>query len=53
MPTDPIARKNEKVAALLNMVFESVERTPRGPAPFLHQSNEPRRSFGGTIQRTA
>lgn len=31
--TDPIARKNENVAALLNMYWERVARMPRGPAP--------------------
>jgi len=31
--TDPIARKNEKVAALLSMYCESVPKNPRGPAP--------------------
>jgi hypothetical protein len=34
-PTDPIARKNEKVAALLSMYCDSVARRPRGPAPCL------------------
>ena len=33
MLTDPIARKKEKVAALLSMYCERVGRTPRGPAP--------------------
>jgi hypothetical protein len=37
IPTDPMARKKEKVAALLSMVLERVDRTPRGPAPFLHK----------------
>ena len=31
--TDPIARKNENVAALLSMYCESVPKNPRGPAP--------------------
>ena len=31
--TDPIARKNENVAALLSMYCERVARKPRGPAP--------------------
>lgn len=31
--TEPMARKKEKVAALLSMYCESVGRTPRGPAP--------------------
>jgi hypothetical protein len=31
--TDPMARKNENVAALLSMYCESVARNPRGPAP--------------------
>jgi hypothetical protein len=35
IPTDPIARKNEKVAALLSMYWESVARNPRGPGPAL------------------
>ena len=30
-----MARKNENVAALLSMYWESVARDPRGPAPFL------------------
>lgn len=33
--TDPIERKNEKVAALLSMYCDSVARRPRGPAPCL------------------
>lgn len=31
--TDPIARKKEKVAALLSIYCDSVARNPRGPAP--------------------
>ena len=31
--TDPMARKNENVAALLSMYCERVARKPRGPAP--------------------
>ena len=31
--TEPIARKNENVAALPSIYCESVGRTPRGPAP--------------------
>lgn len=31
--TEPIARKNENVAALLSMYCESVARAPLGPAP--------------------
>lgn len=31
--TEPIARKNENVAALLSMYCERVARKPRGPAP--------------------
>lgn len=31
--TDPIARKNEKVAALLSMYCDNVARKPLGPAP--------------------
>jgi hypothetical protein len=31
--TDPIARKNENVAALLSMYCERVARKPRWPAP--------------------
>ena len=30
-----MARKKEKVAALLSMYWERVARKPRGPAPFL------------------
>ena len=33
--TDPMARKNENVAALLSMYCESVARKPLGPAPCL------------------
>lgn len=33
--TEPIARKNENVAALLSMYCESVARKPLGPAPCL------------------
>jgi hypothetical protein len=33
--TDPMARKNENVAALLSMYWESVARKPRGPGPAL------------------
>lgn len=33
--TEPMARKNEKVAALLSIYCESVGKNPRGPAPFL------------------
>jgi hypothetical protein len=35
--TDPIARKNENVAALLSMYCESVPKNPRGPAPPLRK----------------
>lgn len=38
--TDPIARKNENVAALLSMYCESVARNPRGPAPPLEEEFE-------------
>lgn len=31
--TDPMARKNENVAALLSMYCERVARKPRWPAP--------------------
>jgi hypothetical protein len=31
--TDPMARKKENVAALLNIYCERVARNPRGPAP--------------------
>jgi len=31
--TDPMAKKNEKVAALLSIYCDSVARAPRGPAP--------------------
>lgn len=33
--TEPIARKKEKVAALLSIYCERVARNPRGPEPFL------------------
>lgn len=36
--TDPMARKNENVAALLSMYCDSVARRPRGPAPPLVKS---------------
>ena len=40
--TDPIARKNENVAALLSMYCDSVPKNPRGPAPPLRpMSKEP------------
>ena len=32
-----MAKKNENVAALLNMYWDSVARKPRGPAPVLKQ----------------
>ena len=35
--TEPIARKNENVAALLSMYCESVPKNPRGPAPPLRK----------------
>jgi hypothetical protein len=35
--TDPMARKNEKVAALLSIYWDRVARNPRGPAPCLVQ----------------
>lgn len=31
--TEPMERKNPKVAALLSMYCDRVGRTPRGPAP--------------------
>ena len=33
--TEPMARKNEKVAALLNMYWERVDMAPLGPGPAL------------------
>lgn len=46
--TDPMARKNEKVAALLSMYWDSVATKPRGPAPPLcTQSNFRRRELVG------
>ena len=35
-----MARKNEKVAALLSMYCESVPKNPRGPAPPLRANEE-------------
>ncbi|GJJ09551.1 hypothetical protein Clacol_003774 [Clathrus columnatus] len=34
-PTEPIAKKNEKVAALLSMYCDRVAKVPRGPEPCL------------------
>lgn len=34
--TEPMERKNPKVAALLSMYWDSVGRIPRGPAPPLY-----------------
>ena len=38
--TDPIARKNENVAALLSMYCESVPKNPRGPTPPLRSMSK-------------
>jgi len=40
--TEPIARKNEKVAALLSMYCERVARSPRGPEPFRRMLYDPK-----------
>jgi hypothetical protein len=39
--TEPIDKKNEKVAALLSMYCDSVDRAPRGPAPPLQFEEKP------------
>jgi len=40
--TDPMARKNENVAALLSMYWERVARNPRGPGPALRILYDPK-----------
>jgi len=40
--TEPIARKKEKVAALLSMYCERVARNPRGPEPFRRMLYDPK-----------
>jgi hypothetical protein len=38
--TEPIERKNPKVAALLSMYCDKVDMAPRGPAPPLERKFE-------------
>jgi len=40
--TDPMAKKNENVAALLSMYWDSVARNPLGPGPDLRILYEPK-----------